>query len=215
MTDQPLDGRQVAPGGSSSPAAVISMAGPLKGQLTLTGYVLPDGLSYEEWAHEGTVLVTIAKASAWWVGDWLLYGEHQFGEKYAQAVEVTGLSVQTLKNAQWVSDRIPPRERDPEIPHSYYRAAAALDPKDRRVLLKRAKNEGMNEGEVRARAQHIKAGGDAKEDPPPPEKHLPPPTLGEIVEDVIRRLAKAEIDQSWEHVEQCRMALEDAIGIRV
>lgn len=40
----------------------------------------------------------------WWLGDWVRYGEGRWGEKYAQALEVseiTGQPLGTVRAAQW------------------------------------------------------------------------------------------------------------------
>ena len=75
------------------------LVGPLSGTLTATGYHLPDGLTFDQWAAEGSVLLSMARSCMWWVGDWIRYGERRYGEKYAQAIEATGMTYGTLRNA--------------------------------------------------------------------------------------------------------------------
>ena len=40
---------------------------------------------YAEWEQCGAVLRQIDGAVQWWLGDWLNYGEHAYGEQYSQA----------------------------------------------------------------------------------------------------------------------------------
>src|SRR6476661_2250921 len=78
----------------------------LPGELTETGYSLPDGLSFHAWAWAGEVLRRMDRSVRWWIGDWINYGERQYGERYSQAIEVTGRQVQDLMNMAWVSSLI-------------------------------------------------------------------------------------------------------------
>ncbi len=174
--------------------------GPLKGTVSPTGYSLPAGLTYDEWAAEGPILIAMAQSAMWWVGDWLRYGEHRFGEKYVDAVEATGYAVQTLKNAQWVAERFPPGERNPEVPFSVHRAAASLDPEPRRTLLKAAAEEHLSEYEVREKVREIKgtANPPAPEPEPEPEpERVEPRTLDEAMADALTALDRAAVAESW------------------
>ena len=47
-----------------------------------TGLVVTGSPPYEEWERCGAVLHQIDGAVQWWLGDWLNYGEHAYGEKY-------------------------------------------------------------------------------------------------------------------------------------
>ena len=195
----------------------LAAAGPLHGETSLIGYTLPESLSFEEWAAEGPVLVTMARASMWWLGDWLAWGEHRFGEKYAQAVETTGLAVQTLKNAQWVCDRIPARDRLAAVPFSHHRAVASLEPPARRDLLARAATEGLSEFEVRRKVREIKAAaaeGSGATGPDAPggvseRSRTVPGVLAEVVE-----MLDAAIDtHDWSEVGAARRLVVEAVGL--
>lgn len=188
---------------------VAAGRGPLHGLVGDTGYVLPEGLSYEDWASEGPTLVWMAQSAPWWLGDWLRYGERRWPDVYAQAVEASGLSVQTLQNYQWVADRIPPAERVQEVPFSHHRAVAALEPAQRSGLLERARDEHMTEGEVRGRVRQIKEGGAAPLPEAPPE---PNETLAAAAPEVVRELVQAEASRSWERVHRARDRLERALS---
>ena len=76
-----------------------------------TGMVVPEGCSFEEWAQLGVTLGRLQRCSQWWIGDWVNFGERAFGEKYAQALESTGLAYQTVANYAWVASRIPVEAR--------------------------------------------------------------------------------------------------------
>ena len=120
-------------------------------------------LTMAEWLRMGEELMTLANAVAWAIGDWLLYGESRYGEAYAQAIQVTRLSYQTLANMRWVAGRIPPERRHPALSWSHHVEVAALDPDAQDYWLNRAEEEGMSRDELR-QAIH----GDAALDRPMP-----------------------------------------------
>ena len=47
------------------------------------------------------------KRAQWWLGDLLAYGAGEFGERYAQAYALTGLSFSSLQGMQWTSEKFP------------------------------------------------------------------------------------------------------------
>ena len=64
---------------------------------TPVGLQLPARLTFERWHALGRRIGIISNASSWWLGDWALYGEGSYGEKYKQAIAATGLDYQTLR----------------------------------------------------------------------------------------------------------------------
>src|SRR5829696_7151468 len=76
-------------------------------------YVTPRGgglqirsdLPFEIWERLVGRLVAAEKRVLWYLGDLLNFGEHRYGEKYAQAVEATGYTAQALMDACWVASR--------------------------------------------------------------------------------------------------------------
>lgn len=176
----------------------------LKGELSRTGFLIPDGLTYEEWAAMGPTLIDIAQASMWWVGDWLLYGEHHYGEKYQQAIDATGYAASTLKNAQWVSDRFPPEERDERLSHSHHVKVAGLEKSVRTDLLRRAADEHMTVGEIAGRAKALAGKEPERPKNSPVEVILPAPasTRVEAIDRAIAVLDQASDREDWSLVKQ-------------
>ena len=76
-----------------------------EGSLSAIGMTLPDNLPFEQWTRCGESLQQMERSIMWWVGDWLNYGEHSYGEMYAQAVGATGYENGTLRDAKWVSSK--------------------------------------------------------------------------------------------------------------
>lgn len=59
---------------------------------------LPDNTTFEEWRDIGVTLGSIKTAVQWAIADWIRFGESHYGERYSQALDVTGLAYQTLLN---------------------------------------------------------------------------------------------------------------------
>src|SRR5690242_18845623 len=78
----------------------------IPGELTATGLVLPEDLSFDQWQRIGDVLKRMEKSVQWWIGDWLRFGERKYGEMYSQALEVTDYSYQALNDMKWTAGRV-------------------------------------------------------------------------------------------------------------
>lgn len=122
-----------------------------------TGLVIPEGTSFEEWTALGEQLQNAERSLMWWIGDWMRFGEHKWGEKYAQAIAATGHSYQTLRDAAWVSGAFDLSERSDNLNWSHYRQVAAYKDKAARLrVLREAESEGWSVRETRAAVNRIK-----------------------------------------------------------
>lgn len=122
-----------------------------------TGLVIANDTSFEEWQSMGDWLQSAERSLMWWIGDWMRFGEHKWGEKYAQAIDATGQSYQTLRDAAWVSGAFGLSERSDKLGWSHYRQAASVKDKSARSLILRdAEQEGWSVRETRAAVNRIK-----------------------------------------------------------
>ena len=103
-----------------------------KAQLTRQGLILDPALSYTEWEAIGQTLQAVARCIQLAIGDWLVFGEHHYGEHYTQAVEITGRDEGTLANYQWVAQAVPPSLRNELLNFDHYRFVARLPEVDQR-----------------------------------------------------------------------------------
>jgi len=108
---------------------------PVLGEFTNTSWKAPAGMTYEEWEEAGRTLQTIQGAVNWWIGDWLNEGETRYGEKYAQAIEKTGKSYETLKQCKWVSKQYELVNRLTNLGWTHHLIVAALEPDERADIL--------------------------------------------------------------------------------
>jgi N6-adenosine-specific RNA methylase IME4 len=155
-----LDRGKQAQGVIADTGEVVSI-GPrglnLPGKVTQVGLELPDGLTFEEWNGIGECLQGVDRSLQWWIGDWLRFGESRYGEKYAQAVEVTGKDYDTVAAAKRVADRFEITRRRVNLSWSHHAEVAALPSEAADRLLDLAEGEGWSRNELRKRVNQAKA----------------------------------------------------------
>jgi hypothetical protein len=95
-------------------------------------------MSFESWRKLGSRVALIANSSAWWLGDWLVYGEQAYGARYEQAIADTSLSYQTLRNYAWVARTFPVSRRRDTLSFGHHVEVAALSEAEQDVWLARA-----------------------------------------------------------------------------
>lgn len=135
--------------GEASLAAPTASHGVLTQGYTPTGLVLPEGLDYEAWVNVGGTLRTMTESLAWWWGDWLNYGERKYGEKYSQAMDLSGKDYSTLNSWRWVAERIEFVRRRTNLSWSHHAEVATLEAPAQDEWLGRAQAEGMSRRELR------------------------------------------------------------------
>jgi N6-adenosine-specific RNA methylase IME4 len=167
----------------------------LPGAVTTTALTLPADLSFERWEQVGETLGRIGRAHQWWIGDWINFGERAYGEKYAQAIEDTGLDYQTTANLAWVAGKVQSSWRQETLSWSHHQEVAKLEPAEQKRWLKRAVAEGWSSKELR---REIKRPNEL--DPPAPAKGtfstlvIDPPWPMEKIEREVRPNQAAPLD---------------------
>jgi len=126
----------------------------LPGSVTETSLELPVGLDWAQWEQTGEMLGRINRANAWWIGDWVNYGEHSYGEKYAQAIDVTGLEYGTVAQYAWVASKV--TSRLDNLSFSHHQEVAGLEPEDQATWLQRALEAGWSKAQLRAAIKEAK-----------------------------------------------------------
>ncbi|TDC91344.1 LmbU family transcriptional regulator [Actinomadura sp. 7K507] len=107
-----------------------------------SGLSLPAALPLGSWVDIGRQIAVIADASAWWLGDWLLYGQECYPDRYQRAIDQTGLSYQTLRNYAWIARRFAVSRRRDALSMQHHAVVAALSDEEQEVWLDRAEREG-------------------------------------------------------------------------
>ena len=104
-------------------------------ELTRTSLTIPDDLPFDDWQRLGKTLKDIEKSVLWWLGDWLNYGERNYGETYAQAVDVTDYGEDMLRKTKWVASSVEMCKRLHNLSWSHHHMVAPLDPDEQRQRL--------------------------------------------------------------------------------
>ncbi|MCJ1677925.1 LmbU family transcriptional regulator [Streptomyces sp. APSN-46.1] len=148
---------------------------------------LPARLHIDDWLHIGQTLTTAADSAAWWLGDWLVYGQDRYPERYRHAIDGTSLDYQTLRNYAWIARKFAADRRRAGLSMQHHAEVAAMSPALQDTWLDRAGAAGWSRNELRRR---IRA-----------EASSSPPATGtaESAESAELRLSvSAERHRQWE-----------------
>lgn len=126
-----------------------------------TALQLPSGLAMPDWVSLGRQLFVVANSSAWWLGDWLIYGESHFPDRYELIVAETNLDYQTLRNYAWVARKYAPEQRRAGLSFQHHAEAASLPEPERGRWLERAEAGPWSRNELRRRLRTERAGARA------------------------------------------------------
>lgn len=120
-------------------------------RLTDAGLEFSADIHFEDWETLGDVIGRMNRGVRWAVGDWLLHAEMraEWGDKYTQAIESTGLDYQTVANCRWVSSRIELSRRRETLSWSHHELVARLDPAKQEEWLDKAEANGWTRAEFR------------------------------------------------------------------
>lgn len=116
----------------------------IPGVLTATSWTPPDNFSKAQWEDAGEKLALLHQASAWWIGDWLRYGQDNGyidRGRYDEAEKIVPrLSRGTLYNCAHVAKVIDSsrRREDLDFAHHQEVAVASLPPAEQDEWLERA-----------------------------------------------------------------------------
>ncbi|MEU3723315.1 LmbU family transcriptional regulator [Streptomyces sp. NPDC031705] len=132
---------------------------------------IPRGMSMEAWSSLGQQIEAISNSSSWWLGDWLIYGQSEFPNRYKHAIAQTSLDYQTLRNYAWVARSFAPHQRLAELSFQHHAEVAGMDPEERGRLLSQAAEQGWSRNELRRQVRARKS--PVEEERPVPLKIKP------------------------------------------
>jgi len=114
-----------------------------------TGLTVTGNPTFEEWQNCGDFLKQAERSVQFWIGDWLNYGEKKYGETYSQALEITDYEEGTLRDAKWVSSKVPLSLRNDNLEFNHHRAVAPLKPEEQKFWLAKAEEEHLSVSDLR------------------------------------------------------------------
>ena len=111
---------------------------------------LPEELARDAWQAMLPRLASLERATPWWLGDALAFGERRRWGTYAEIARQTRRSAQGLRNRASVSRRVPAERRRPELSWRAHRvvADADLSPDEQVAWLSRAVDERWTSDEL-------------------------------------------------------------------
>nr|BAF98638.1 lmbU and cloE-like protein [Streptomyces argenteolus] len=118
---------------------------------------LPTVMTLESWKDIGREIALISDASTWWLGDWVVYGQDRYPDRYRKAIEETSLDYQTLRNYAWVARKFPVSRRREKLSLQHHAEVAALQEDEQDVWLNRAESKGWSRSELRRNLRAIRA----------------------------------------------------------
>lgn len=130
--------------------------------LTAVAWMPSVKLELDEWVKHGMRLGVIGRACAWWIGDWLRYGNLRYGEKYSRATQITGYDVKTLRNMVYVASRFDISRRRSNLSWSHHAVVAALSPEEQERWLELSDRERMSVRCLRLELSHARRQRDEK-----------------------------------------------------
>jgi hypothetical protein len=126
-----------------------------------TSLSFPAPLALGDWLDIGRELFVINDASAWWLGDWLVYGQNRYPDRYRRAVASTSLHYKTLRNYAWVARKFAPDRRHDALSFQHHAEVAGLSEEDQDAWLERAERDGWSVSALRRRLRSHRGAGPA------------------------------------------------------
>lgn len=125
---------------------------------TRVGLRFPDLLSYPDWETAGHQISRIVDSSAWCLGDWILFGQSRFRDRYRQAVEAANLDYQTIRNYAWVARAFEMSRRRDTLSFQHHAEVASMPPEQQDRWLDLAESGGWSRNQLRAEIRRDRGG---------------------------------------------------------
>jgi hypothetical protein len=145
---------------------------------------LREGMGFDTWLEVGRRIARVANTSAWAVGDWLVFGERAYGERYRTALAATDLDYQTLRNYAWIARRFPVSRRRDTVSFQHHAEVASLPEPEQDLWLRRIEVNGWSRNQLRRQLAAARALAPAARAAPAPDR-------------VVRMSVAAAREQRW------------------
>ncbi|HEV2639175.1 MAG TPA: LmbU family transcriptional regulator [Actinocrinis sp.] len=119
--------------------------------VTGVGLLIPPAVEFCAWEQAGVKIARIAECSSWCLGDWLVYGEHKYADRYRQVIAAARLDYQTLRNYAWVARRFELARRREELSFQHHAEVAALPAEEQDRWLDLSAGQSWSRNELRRR----------------------------------------------------------------
>jgi hypothetical protein len=138
--------------------------------LTAVSWSPARDLNLGDWVRQGHWLGVLGRASGWWLGDWLRYGNSRYGERYQAAAAITGYDMQTLMNQAYIASRFEVSRRRENLSFSHHAELAALPRAEQERWLAQAEQRSLS---VRALRREVREQRRPRRDGSEPDGNAP------------------------------------------
>ena len=183
-------GRDAAPERERTPGAEMQ---PRRGRLstrsiltTRVGLLFPSSLDFDDWARAGAKIAGLIDSFGWCMGDWLVYGQDKFDDRYSEVTAAVGLDYQTLRNYAWVARKVDLSRRRESLSFQHHAEVARLSPDEQNRWLDLAVENRWSRNELR---RHLRSAADRAETPDPSVVLLPRVEVAKSTIDAWSRAA--------------------------
>ncbi len=128
---------------------------------TFTGVRFDPLLPFDRWTEFGVKIARYANGSPWWLGDWLVFGREKYGRRYKDAIAVTGLDYQTLRNYAVVARRFSMSRRRDNVSFQHHAEVCTLCDEQQDHWLGLAARNRWSRNELRRELRKATAAADA------------------------------------------------------
>lgn len=124
-------------------------------RLTQTGLLVEDGIDGDSWQALGAILLRLEGAIQWLIGDWMAFGEREWGVTYAAAAQQFGYAVDTLHDYAYVCRSVHFSVRTEKLSFGHHKLVAALDEASQQVWLNAAAENGWSISRLRSELRGV------------------------------------------------------------
>lgn len=181
------------------------------GAITPTSLALPANLPFAQYESIGVFFGTIKRRASWLIGDWMNYGEGTFGEKYAQAMEATGLEPETLANYASVCGKVAVSRRRESLSFGVHASVASLPPAEQTEWLKTAEANDWKTRQIRQALREAR--GEAAQELLPGTEPLDTDAVKAAAEGILRDAVQHTDGINWLVPAEDIARLRGALGL--
>jgi hypothetical protein len=136
--------------GGTVPVGMTNGAGGLV-DASRSGLRLDPRMPFETWKALGGRIKVRSDASSWWLGDWLVFGRHEYGERHREAIAATGLDDRTLDSLAVIARRFRRSRRRESLSFQHHADVCDMPDAAQESWLNLATKNGWSKGELRLR----------------------------------------------------------------
>ena len=175
--------------------------------LSETGIEFHADLTKHEWIELGEKLARVGKSIGFIIGDWINYGEKQWGQMYAEAIEKTGFDYGTLRVYAHVARRVELLLRNNNLDFIHHSVIAKLkSPDDQKKWLDAAEKHKLSARRLRVSINKGRVVGIDEMDVEPADRGRPTymTWLNKLLHWWTNRIKNDPVDK-WEDQDRQRL----------